>query len=141
MLNKGEQAAKAEDNVMQMNPIGWFEIYVDDMSRAKAFYESVFKVTLDKLDNETGIEVEMWVFPCDMENYGATGALCKMSGVKAGGNSTMVYFSCEDCATEASLAAANGGVLQVPKMDIGEHGFISVVSDTEGNMIGLHSMG
>ncbi|WP_423219013.1 VOC family protein, partial [Vibrio splendidus] len=57
---------------MQMNPIGWFEIYVDDMSRAKIFYESVFKVTLDKLDNETGIEVEMWVFPCDMDNYGAT---------------------------------------------------------------------
>ncbi|CDU02054.1 VOC family protein [Vibrio coralliirubri] len=126
---------------MQMNPIGWFEIYVDDMSRAKAFYESIFKVTLEKLNNETGIDVEMWVFPCEMESYGATGALCKMSDVKAGGNSTMVYFSCKDCATEASLAAANGGTLQVPKMDIGEHGFISVVSDTEGNMIGLHSMG
>ncbi|CDT02968.1 VOC family protein [Vibrio coralliirubri] len=126
---------------MQMNPIGWFEIYVDDMSRAKAFYESVFKVTLEKLNNETGIDVEMWVFPCEMESYGATGALCKMSDVKAGGNSTMVYFSCKDCAIEASLAAANGGTLQVPKMDIGEHGFISVVSDTEGNMIGLHSMG
>lgn len=23
------------------NPIGWFEIYVDDLSRAKQFYESV----------------------------------------------------------------------------------------------------
>ena len=25
------------------NPIGWFEIYVDDLSRAKQFYESVFR--------------------------------------------------------------------------------------------------
>jgi predicted enzyme related to lactoylglutathione lyase len=24
------------------NPVGWFEIYVDDMPRAKAFYETVF---------------------------------------------------------------------------------------------------
>ena len=125
---------------MQMNPVGWFEIYVDDMVRAKSFYEAVFKVALEKLDNETGIDIEMWVFPSDMDKYGATGALCSMPDVKAGGNSTMVYFSCEDCATEASLAAANGGVLQVPKMAIGQHGFISVVSDTEGNVIGLHSM-
>lgn len=105
---------------MQMNPVGWFEIYVDDMVRAKSFYEAVFKVTLEKLDNETGIDIEMWVFPSDMDKYGATGALCSMPDVKAGGNSTMVYFSCDDCATEASLAAANGGVLQVPKMAIGQ---------------------
>jgi predicted enzyme related to lactoylglutathione lyase len=25
-------------------------------------------------------------------------------------------------------------------MPIGEHGFIAIVNDTEGNMIGLHSM-
>ncbi|MDN2665175.1 VOC family protein [Vibrio sp. 14N.309.X.WAT.E.F5] len=125
---------------MQMNPIGWFEIYVDDMMRAKAFYEAVFNVTLDKLDVEAEMDVEMWVFPCDMDSYGATGALCYMSHVKAGGNSTMVYFSCEDCATEASRAEENGGALQVPKMAIGQHGFISIVSDSEGNMIGLHSM-
>lgn len=24
------------------NPVGWFEIYVQDMPRAKAFYEGVF---------------------------------------------------------------------------------------------------
>ena len=27
---------------MNSNPVGWFEIYVQDMNRAKAFYESVF---------------------------------------------------------------------------------------------------
>jgi predicted enzyme related to lactoylglutathione lyase len=27
-----------------------------------------------------------------------------------------------------------------PKMSIGEHGFIALVMDTEGNTIGLHSM-
>lgn len=28
---------------MKGNPVGWFEIYVQDMERAKAFYEAVFK--------------------------------------------------------------------------------------------------
>ena len=33
-----------------------------------------------------------------------------------------------------------GGKIQKPKMSIGEYGNISLVYDTEGNMIGLHSM-
>ncbi len=31
------------------NPIGWFEIYVDDLSRAKQFYESVFNIQGSRL--------------------------------------------------------------------------------------------
>ena len=27
---------------MSANPVGWFEIYVQDINRAKAFYEAVF---------------------------------------------------------------------------------------------------
>jgi predicted enzyme related to lactoylglutathione lyase len=26
---------------MKTNPVGWFEIYIQDMDRAKKFYESV----------------------------------------------------------------------------------------------------
>lgn len=125
---------------MQGNPVGWFEIYVDDIERAKKFYQALFDVTLEKLESPTKMEIEMWAFPSNMESYGAAGALVKMDKVKAGGNSTLVYFSCDDCAVEESRAATNDGTVQVPKMAIGEHGFISVVEDTEGNMIGLHSM-
>ena len=32
------------------NPVVWFEIYVDDMPRAKAFYESVLNQELTRLD-------------------------------------------------------------------------------------------
>lgn len=28
---------------MTHNPVGWFEIYVQDMERAKKFYETVFQ--------------------------------------------------------------------------------------------------
>jgi hypothetical protein len=122
---------------MNMNPVGWFEIYVQDMARAKAFYETVFDTTLEKLP---GAEMEMWSFPMDMAKYGAPGALIHMPGCASGGGGTLVYFSCMDCATEQARAEAAGGKVFKPKFSIGQYGFIALVTDTEGNMIGLHSM-
>jgi predicted enzyme related to lactoylglutathione lyase len=46
---------------------------------------------------------------------------------------------CEDCAVEAARVAENGGRIDKPKFSIGQYGFISLVYDCEGNMIGLHS--
>jgi len=127
---------------MNINPIVWFEIYVADLERAKKFYEAVFKIDLKVLEDPTDSDdaIQMLAFPSDMENYGATGALVKMEGFPAGANSTLVYFACEDCEVEASRAVDAGGEIKKPKMSIGEFGAISLVVDTEGNMIGLHSM-
>ena len=119
------------------NPVGWFEIYVDDMTRAITFYEHVFGIPLAKLDSPG---LEMWAFPMGQEGYGASGALVKMPGFGAGANSVLVYFSCADCAVEAAKAVRAGGRIQKNKMSIGQYGFIALVFDTEGNMIGLHSM-
>lgn len=122
---------------MKNNPVVWFEIYVQDLDRAKKFYESVFQIKLQKL-NSPGMD--MWGFPMDMNRWGAGGSLVKMEGVSSGGNSTLVYFGCEDCAIEESRAAKFGGRIQRNKMSIGEYGFVSLVFDTEGNMLGLYSM-
>ena len=119
------------------NPVGWFEIHVQDMPRAKAFYEAVFGVQLTLLDSP---EVELWAFPMQAEGFGASGALVKMPGFPSGGNSVLVYFSCADCAVQAGKAEAAGGRIQKPRMSIGQYGHIARVFDTEGNMIGLHSM-
>jgi len=125
---------------MSKNPVGWFEIYVDDLARAKTFYEAVFEVNLEVLGDPNDSSIQMLAFPSDMEKYGATGALVKMEHVLAGGGGTLVYFSCDDCAIEASRVKKAGGSIQKPKMAIGEYGFISLAVDSEGNMIGLHSM-
>jgi len=122
---------------MRNNPVGWFEIYVQDSARAKAFYESVFKVNLERL-NSPGLE--MWAFPMQMDRMGAAGALVRMPGFPSGGNSTLVYFSCEDCAVEEGRVKAAGGRIERPKQSIGEYGFITLAYDSEGNMIGLHSL-
>ena len=122
---------------MEHNPVGWFEIYVADMARAKAFYEAVFGVQLRRLNNP---EPEMWAFPMEMGRMGASGALVRMQGCEPGGNSTLVYFSCADCAVEAARVVQAGGRLNREKMSIGEYGFIALAFDTEGNMFGLHSL-
>jgi len=122
---------------MAQNPVRWFEIYVQDMKRAKKFYETVFKVKLARL-NTPGVEI--WSFPMLMNQMGTAGALVRMEGFPSGGNSTLVYFACEDCAVEEARAAKCGGRVQKRKISIGEYGYISLVYDTEGNMIGLHSM-
>lgn len=121
------------------NPVGWFEVYVQDMARARKFYESVFQVKLERLGSP---DIEMWAFPMEQDVWGAAGALVKMEGFPAGGtsNGVLVYFSCEDCAVEESRVPGAGGRIQRRKMSIGEYGFISLVFDTEGNMVGLHSM-
>jgi hypothetical protein len=122
---------------MPRNPVGWFEIYVQDMPRAKAFYESVFAVQLQKLESP---EPEMWTFPMQESSPGAMGALVKMDGCPSGGNSTLVYFTCADCAIEAKRATGNGGQVFRDKFSIGQYGFIALITDPDGNMIGLHSM-
>jgi len=121
----------------ERNPVGWFEIYVQDMERAKAFYETTLNVTLQRLE---GPDLEMWTFPMHPESPGCTGALVKMAGKDSGIGGTIIYFVCADCAEEAARAVANGGQVQRAKMSIGQHGFIAFVLDTEGNLIGLHSM-
>jgi len=125
---------------MKTNTAVWFEIYVDNMDRAAKFYEEVLSIKLEALPNPTSDEMVMKTFPGNMEQYGANGALVKMEGVKAGGNSTLIYFGSKDCTTEENRVVKAGGKVFKPKMSIGEFGFISLFFDTEGNMIGVHSM-
>lgn len=119
------------------NPVGWFEIYVQDMARAKTFYEAVLGVQLSRLESPG---MDMLAFPMNTAAYGAPGALVCMPGFASGANSVLIYFSCTDCAVEAAKVTAAGGRIQKEKTSIGLFGYIALVFDTEGNMIGLHSM-
>ncbi|MDP5030037.1 MAG: VOC family protein [Paraglaciecola sp.] len=119
------------------NPVSWFEIYVQDMSRAKQFYETVLETELKPMGPA---EINMYGFASNMDIYGASGALVYMPGFPSGGNSTLVYFNVDDCATNAARVEKAGGKIQRDKMSIGEYGFIVLAVDTEGNMFGLHSL-
>ncbi|QDO95530.1 VOC family protein [Formosa sediminum] len=124
----------------KFNPVVWFEIYVNDIDRAAIFYEQVLQVMLEDMSDPTNGNVQMKCFPSDMENYGAAGALVKMEAVKPSTNGSLIYFGCEDCQILENRAVEHGAEIIQAKMGIGEHGFVSIVKDTEGNSIGFHSM-
>ena len=123
------------------NPVGWFELYVEDMARARSFYEKVFVRTLSDLPLP-GADYSMCVFDSEPNGKatGATGALVQHPKMKPGSGGTLIYFMCTDCAVEAQRAQEHGGAVHEPKRSIGQYGFIAIVGDTEGNVIGLHSM-
>ncbi|WP_291995463.1 VOC family protein [Candidatus Accumulibacter sp. ACC003] len=121
------------------NPVGWFEIYVVDMARARAFYTAVFGRELIALpDSDDG--GEMYAFPWVEGGAGAAGALVRHAMGGPGKGGTLVYFACDDAADEAQRAAQAGGRIVQPKMAIGQYGHIALVEDSEGNIIGLHSL-
>jgi predicted enzyme related to lactoylglutathione lyase len=119
-----------------VNPVGWFDIYVSDLERAKSFYEAVFNIKLVDLPIEWG---KQSIFPSDEKGPNISGALVEKEGMIASANNTVVYFVSEDCTTEEARVEEAGGRVVKMKMSIGEFGFVSVLMDTEGNTIGLHS--
>ncbi|MCC5948794.1 MAG: VOC family protein [Nitriliruptoraceae bacterium] len=123
-----------------MRKVGWFDIYVEDMDRAQKFYETVLDTTLSPMGDPTDPTAQMRAFGDDFTSHGAGGALVKLAHAQPGPGGSMVYFSCDDCAVEEARVADAGGSIVRPKFPIGEHGFVSLVTDSEGNMIGLHSV-
>ena len=125
------------------NSVTWFEIYVNDMARARKFYETVLAVTLTDMQvpgDADGAGMQMVAFPYVDDAPNAAGALVQADSIKAGGNSTLVYFTCVDCAVEEARVEKAGGKVTQPKMPIGAFGFCSIIEDTEGNQVGLHSL-
>lgn len=122
-----------------MRKIGWFDIYVEDMDRAQTFYETVLDTTLSAMDDPNDPTAQMRAFGDDHVSHGAGGALVKLAYAQPGPGGSMVYFSCDDCSVEAARAERAGGSVVRPKFSIGEHGNVAIITDTEGNMVGLHS--
>ncbi|MCA3178808.1 MAG: VOC family protein [Burkholderiaceae bacterium] len=121
------------------NAVGWFDVYVDDLDRAAAFYEAVLQHRLEPIDDPTG-ETRMRGFPANMAAYGAAGALVSSPHGRPGPGGTMLYFSVDDCAVEEARVAAAGGKVLRPRFSIGQFGWVALCMDTEGNLFGLNSM-
>ena len=117
------------------NPVDWFEIPVNDMAAAKTFYASVLGVEIT--DSEMGPNKMGW-FPMEMGAAGAAGTLIKGDGYKPSHDGSLVYIHVD--AIDPTLEAINnaGGKTLMPRMSIGEHGFIAHFEDTEGNRVALH---
>jgi len=118
------------------NPVGYFDINVSNMDRAKKFYEAVFKIQLFDLPIEWG---KQSLFPFNQDSPNISGALVEKADMIATSSNTVVYFETEDCVTEEKRIEEAGGKIVSTKMSIGDFGFVSIFIDSEGNTVGLHS--
>ena len=118
--------------------VGWFEIPVEDMERARKFYEEVFDISISLHDLG---EFKMGWFPMHPDKIGATGSLVQHdSYIPSATHGVVIYFSCLDVANELGRVEAAGGTIMQEKTQIGDgHGFMALMKDSEGNRIALHS--
>ena len=122
------------------NALNWFEIPVTDLSRAKAFYEKVLDTELiDAQEMDDGMEMAM--FPA---SDGVGGGLVKSETWQyvPSRTASLIYLNGgDDLSVPLGKVKAAGGEVVQDKMGIGENGFIALFVDSEGNRVGLHSVG
>jgi predicted enzyme related to lactoylglutathione lyase len=125
---------------MENNIVGWFEIPVDDMERAIAFYEKVLNVKLSR--NKLGVLDMAW-FPWVEGGYGSGGSLVHHPDhYKTSQEGVLIYLTSPtgDLKNELSrVNEAGGNVIRGKSIISEEHGFMGLFTDTEGNRIAIHS--
>lgn len=118
--------------------LNWFEIPVTDFVRAKAFYEAVLGRPIEPLVMGP---ITMGFLSSDPNAVG--GAIVSGEGVTPSLHGTTVYLNGgDDLAPLLARVEKAGGSIAVHKTEIGnDFGFFALFVDTEGNKVGLHSMG
>jgi predicted enzyme related to lactoylglutathione lyase len=120
------------------NALNWFEIPASNFDRAKAFYNTIFEFELST-DMDPGEGYLMGMFPFQ---DGVSGAIMQGEGYTPSVDGSLVYLSAgDDLSHVLGRVESAGGEVIMPKTSIGENGFIAYFQDSEGNKIGLHSMG
>jgi len=124
------------------NAVNWFEIYTDNFQRAKKFYTTVFQCELTDVPapSDRHSEMRYATFPSQPGVAGTGGALVKLDVVSPGIGGTLIYFATEGIDAELGRVEPAGGKVIRPKLAVDGFGFIALIEDTEGNLIGLHSM-
>jgi predicted enzyme related to lactoylglutathione lyase len=121
------------------NALNWFEIPAIDIERSKKFYETIFDIEMTLMD--MGDE-KLAMFPFEPGTGKASGAIASGEYHKPSDKGTYVYLNANPAMDNVleKVEAAGGKILQ-PKFSIGENGFVAYIQDTEGSVVGIHSMG
>lgn len=120
------------------NLVSIIEIPVNDLGRASAFYQAVLNVTIEEMEMDGS---QMGVLPVD---EGAVNVvLIKGEGYRPYSEGVLIYLNGGgDLHPVLERVEKNGGTALVPKTLIDpEMGYFAVFTDTEGNKMGLHSLG
>jgi len=116
----------------------WCEIPVLDFARARTFYEALLGHPIEVM---TMGPSTMGFLSSDPDQV--SGAIVHGDGTAPSQSGTLVYFNGgEDLSAMLARVEPAGGTVSVPKTEIGNgFGFFALFTDSEGNRLGLHSMG
>lgn len=124
------------------NAISWFEIPVLNLDKAQQFYETVLQCSMRR---ENMGPSEGAVFPYDNAAGGVGGALmCGPSAPATAAGGVLIYLDCSPAPIDDLLnrVTTAGGGIAMPRTALPPGmGFIACMLDTDGNKIGLHSLG
>jgi predicted enzyme related to lactoylglutathione lyase len=121
---------------MATSNIVWFDIPVSDIDRAITFYSTLLGVAVHKESFPGGGAIG--VLPHQDTMIGGC-LVPQKEPIIAGG--PLLYFNAQGRLDGAVAAAeTNGGTVIKAKHAIGPHGFRTIMYDSEGNRIALHSM-
>jgi uncharacterized protein len=117
------------------NQLVWVDIPVLDLDRAIAFYGAVLGKEI-KVQEHPGFKIGL--LPSEGDETG--GCLFVSAKDKPSDHGPLIYLNVEGRLdqAEAAVVAGKGKVLE-PKHQIGPYGFRSVILDSEGNRLALHS--
>ncbi|MCC7467347.1 MAG: VOC family protein [Saprospiraceae bacterium] len=119
--------------------LSWFEIPVLDFARAKVFYQSIFEYEMPEMDMEN---VKMGILLHE-RGTGVGGAICCGEGYEpSGARGLKAYLNGgDDLNIILQRIPTAGGTIVLPKTEIAPGmGYFAFFTDTEGNVVGLHSM-
>lgn len=122
---------------MNDNIATWFELPVNNMTRAKAFYQSVLQAEF-KDEEMSGLQMAIF----SAEPGAVSGMLVLGETYQPSQTGAVVYFNGgEDLTAPLERALQHGGSVVVPKTPIhdGECGYFALFLDCEGNRVGLYS--
>ena len=117
------------------NALNWFEIPMTNVERARKFYETIFGIEMFPMDM---MGMQMLMFPSQPPKSG--GALVKSDFHKPSAEGSIIYLNANPDLQNVLDRIENArGKVTMPKTSIGQNGFMAFFTDTEGNIMALHS--
>jgi predicted enzyme related to lactoylglutathione lyase len=114
--------------------VNWFEIAVSDLAKATKLYEATLDTTL-KVAPFNGIPHA--IFQAGEKSFGAL--IQDPARPAKAGHSTVLYLQVPSVKDALGRAAEAGAKVVQPETSIGPQGFIGLIADLDGNVVGLHT--
>jgi predicted enzyme related to lactoylglutathione lyase len=117
-----------------MPSLYYFDISVDNASRARRFYMDVFGWNMKKLSSKVNSKVDLWMYETEDENgiKGITGGMMKREALP-----TVTNYILVNTIDKYILKINNsGGKVTMQKTEIPIVGFFAMFLDSENNLFG-----